>query len=107
MDNNNIPMSVGRIKRSASESDVSLNEPITMTRMAIAMVDLSHMDILPFEPHIQAIGEGHIPPNTPSPFSVIHPLMIRGVIYNASRFVTPTPTRSFANVPSVSPMSSI
>ena len=33
--------------------------------------------------------------------------MIRGVIYNASRFVTPTPTRSFANVPSVSPMTSI
>jgi hypothetical protein len=32
---------------------------------------------------------------------------LRGVIYNASRFVTPTPTRSFANVPSVSPMSSI
>jgi hypothetical protein len=85
MDNNNIPMSVGRIKRSASESDVSLNEPITMTRMAISMVDLSHMDILPFEPHIQAIGEGHIPPNTPSAFSVIHPLMIRGVIYHRSR----------------------
>ena len=107
MDNNNIPMSVGRITRSASESDVSLNEPITMTRMAISMVDLGQMDISPFEPHIQAIGEGLMPPNTPSPISVIPPLMIRGVIYNASRFVTPTPTRSFANVPSVSPMSSI
>ena len=107
MDNNNIPMSVGRIMRSASEPDLSLNEPITMTRMAISMVHLGHMDISPFEPYIQAIGEGYTPPNTPSPISVMRPLMIRGVFYNASRFVTLTPTRSFPNVPSVSPMSSI
>jgi len=100
-------MSVGRIMRSASESDLSLNEPITMTRMAISMVDLGHMDISPFEPDRQAFGEGHNPPNTPSPISVMHPLMIPSVFYNASRFVTPTPTRSFPNVPSVSPMSSI
>jgi hypothetical protein len=58
MDNNNIPMSVGRIKRSASESDVSLNEPITMTRMAISMVDLSHMDSKLCLHHVTIINYG-------------------------------------------------
>ena len=65
------------------------------------------MDISLFEQDIEEFSEGHTSPNTPLSISVIHPLMLRGIFYNASRFLTPTPTRSFPNVPSMLPMSSI